>query len=492
MRNNRNKWKTFFLQRAPGFLFVCIIVFASSVDCRAQIDQVAVQPQLILSDQTCPVCGMYPARYPKWHTQIIFHDGQSVAFDGSKDMFRFFLNPSAFAPQRTREDIAAVLVRDFNSGTWIDGQQAYFIVASNEFGPMGMEIIPFADRKDAQSFIDVHGGQFARFMEINGQTLETLAPDGDGHHTEHLHHGAHEPIGVMGGHIHGASEWMVSYRFMRMDMDGNRKGTSRVSTSDVLTDFMVAPLNMTMDMHMFGLMYAPTNTLTLMAMVPYLDIEMDHVTRMGNKFTTESDGIGDIKVSALYSLLDTGNHKVHLNAAISLPTGDIDQEDDTPAGPNQKLPYPMQLGSGTWDLLPGITYSGQDGAWSWGSQALATIRLGENSNDYTLGNRLNLTGWVGHQLGRPANMTLRLDGQTWGNIDGADPDLNPMMVPTADPDRRGGTRLDLLAGVDYMRHSGALTGNRLAIEGGVPIYQDLDGPQLETDWLLTVGWQFMW
>jgi len=35
------------------------------------------------------------------------------------------------------------------------------------------------------------------------------------------------------------------------------------------------------------------------------------------------------------------------------------ERDDTPAGSNQKLPYPMQLGSGTIDLLPAIIYIGQ-------------------------------------------------------------------------------------------------------------------------------------
>jgi len=34
-------------------------------------------------------------------------------------------------------------------------------------------------------------------------------------------------------------------------------------------------------------------------------------------------------------------------------------------------------------------------------------------------------------------------------------------------------------------------GNRLAIEVGAPVYQDLDGPQLETDLVLVLGWQLL-
>ena len=33
-------------------------------------------------------------------------------------------------------------------------------------------------------------------------------------------------------------------------------------------------------------------------------------------------------------------------------------------------------------------------------------------------------------------------------------------------------------------------GHRLAIEGGIPIVQDLNGPQMETDFMISVGWQY--
>ena len=46
------------------------------------------------------------------------------------------------------------------------------------------------------------------------------------------------------------------------------------------------------------------------------------------------------------------------------------------------------------------------------------------------------------------------------------------MSPLADPNLRAGTRLDLLAGIDY-RPSGKVDGLRLALEGGVPVYQEL-------------------
>jgi hypothetical protein len=292
----------------------------------------------------------------------------------------------------------------------------------------------------------------------------------------------------MGDHTHGKGEWMLSYRYMTMDMRGNRDGRSNRSTREVLQDFPVAPRRMSMEMHMVGVMYAPTDDLTLMAMVPLVRLHMDHINRMGVKFSTSSEGIGDVKLTGLYVLRRMGLHRVHLNMGLSVPTGSVDEKDDTPLG-RQRLPYPMQIGSGTLDLLPGLTYLGQSEAYSWGAQSLATLRLGENTHDYKLGNRFHATGWLARRWTRALSTSVRLEWQVWKNIHGADPDLNPALVPTADPDRRAGSRVDLAFGLNWFFRSGVLRGHRLAVEYAVPVYQWLDGPQLEADWLVTVGWQ---
>ncbi len=301
----------------------------------------------------------------------------------------------------------------------------------------------------------------------------------------------HAPIGVMGDHTHHAGEWMLSYRFMRMDMKGLRDGTKELSRDDVFDrGYMVSPVRMTMEMHMFGAMFAPTDDLTLMAMAPYVRYSMDLVTRMGETFTTESDGIGDIRLSGLLVLHRWSRQQVHLNAGVGLPTGSITARDGTPAGPDRQLPYPMQPGSGTVDLLPGVTYLGQVDDWSWGGQATGTFRLGTNDRGYSLGNRGEATAWGARKLTRWLSGSLRLDGRTWGGVDGGDAALDPQMVPTANPHALGGRELDAALGVNLYGRGGAIRGHRLAAEVAVPIYRSLDGPQLETDWKLTVGWQY--
>jgi hypothetical protein len=314
-------------------------------------------------------------------------------------------------------------------------------------------------------------------------------------HTNHSGHDhsrpdSHAPIGVMGDHLMREGEVMLTYRFMRMDMDGNRDGTNRVSTP--LPDFMVSPLSMTMDMHMLGGMYAQSDKLTLMAMVSFTSISMDHVRHMGSlDFTTDASGIGDIKLAATYGLFAKPGADLLFNFSVSLPTGSIDERDTIPTMPpqNAHLPYPMQLGSGTWDFTPGLTYVQTFSDWSWGTQGNYTLRTGDNDNGYTLGDKFSVTTWVAKQVANTTSVSFRLNALDWDNIDGEDEKLLPMpTVATKNTELRAGTRVDVLLGVNFVPP--ALKQLRLAAEVGMPIYQKLDGPQLETDLVFTLGGQY--
>ena len=296
---------------------------------------------------------------------------------------------------------------------------------------------------------------------------------------------AHAPIGVMGDHTHPVGEMMFSYRYMTMAMDGNRSGQTQKSVSEVLTDFMVSPLTMTMDMHMLGAMFAPTNELTLMAMLPYTQKSMDHRKRDLTEFNRKSSGLGDVTVSALYQLLKESNQFFHINMGLSLPVGSIDET----GGQSARLPYPMQLGSGTYDVQLGGTYVKKWHEWSAGGQLSGLFRLGENKHGYALGNTYTGTAWVSKSLTDSMSLSFRSQAKVWGDINGSDTDLNPNMVPTART-TQGGTVIDMSVGLNYVVSEGDFKGNRLGIEAGLPVIQSLNGTQMETDWWLSLGWQY--
>lgn len=329
------------------------------------------------------------------------------------------------------------------------------------------------------------------------------------------HHGrpdSHAPISIMGDHTHDKGGWMLSYRFMRMDMDGMRNGTKGASQQEVYdANYAVSPEDMTMDMHMFGFMYAASDKLTVMIMGNYLDTEMDHrvdpaVAGMINNgqsgFTTETSGWGDTKVTALYGFYDEANRKAHAGLGLSLPTGSIDEKDATPAmggRRRQQLPAAMQLGSGTYDLLPSITFRQQFDRWSYGAQASGVIRLeDENDNDYRHGHVFELTTWLGRTLTDWVSLNGGLSYEYRGKLDGDQKDVNQMApggrqsVTTAFEDNYGGERIDAIGGLNVIIPKGWLKGHRFAADLRVPLWQDLNGYQLETDLVFTLGWQKAW
>lgn len=303
-------------------------------------------------------------------------------------------------------------------------------------------------------------------------------------------------INVLGTHTHLEDEWMVGYKYMFMEMNGNRTGTERVSKNEVLNTFTVSPLRMSMQMHMLMLMYAPSDELTLVAMAPFIEKEMDHETRTGVRFTTNSSGLGDIELKGIYTFFGEpdSKHRFLFNGGLSLPTGSVNKRDilANPANGQQKLPYPMQLGSGTVDLLPGLTYLGETKNWAWGAEWMGTIRLGTNSEGYALGNQYDFSTWGNWKWTDSVSPFIKMNLKIWKNINGSDPELNPATVPTADPDLRGGEQIDLNLGINIYQSKGKYKGHRFAVEAGAPVYQSLDGPQLETDFLFSAGWTYTW
>ncbi len=303
---------------------------------------------------------------------------------------------------------------------------------------------------------------------------------------------AHGPIGIMGDHTHETGEMMFAYRLMHVWMQGNRHGN--------LDTYSVVPESMRMTMHLFGFMYGWNDIVTLKVMVPYHVNSMNHRMKRGGKFTTRSEGFGDLRFGSLWRLWSIeapsiGAHRFHFNLSISVPTGSIELTERTPMGPNTRLPYPMHLGSGTFDFYPGITYGGEKGRASWGIQAIGTLRTGRNSNDFSKGDAYVVNIHGAYEIIKDwLSGSARLSWSHREDYDGADSGIpirnsnNMKTVQTAFPDLLGNQRLDMLFGMNILFQDFMGIENRLAVEGGVPIYQYVDG-QLETDSIVTFGWQ---
>ncbi|MBC3757021.1 transporter [Hyunsoonleella sp. SJ7] len=302
----------------------------------------------------------------------------------------------------------------------------------------------------------------------------------------------HAPISVMGDHTHHRGGIMFSYRYMTMDMRQLRSGTDDTTTANAHANYMVAPVDMIMNMHMLGAMYALSDKITIMAMANYLENDMNLQMRNGNQFSTSTSGFGDVMVSALYSIFNKNRKAMHAQLGINIPTGSIEAMDVTPMsmGNDMQLPYPMQLGTGSFGAKLGLTYLGQSDKFSWGHQLTGMINFNDNDQDYKFGNQYRFNNWIGAKAGENLSVSIRLEGVLIDEIDGVSSLLNPMMVTTADVANSGGTFINSGFGVNYMIKNGGLKGLRFASEISTPLYQDLNGIQLKQNYNLMFGLQY--
>jgi len=302
---------------------------------------------------------------------------------------------------------------------------------------------------------------------------------------------AHAPISVMADHTHHKGGLMFSYRYMTMDMRQLREGSEDATIADAHVNYMVAPLDMIMNMHMLGIMYAPSNKMTLMVMTNYLENDMNLQMRNGNQFSTNTSGFGDVSVNALYSLFNKNRKAMHAQIGVSIPTGSIENKGVLPMSMNNavQLPYPMQTGTGSFGAKIGLTYLGQCDTFSWGHQLTGLININDNDQDYKFGNHYKLNNWFAAKAGENLSVSVRLEGVIVDEIDSSSPLLNPMMVTTADTANSGGTFINSGFGLNYMIKNG-LKGLRLATEISMPLYQDLNGIQLKQNYNITFGLQY--
>jgi hypothetical protein len=266
---------------------------------------------------------------------------------------------------------------------------------------------------------------------------------------------------------------------------------------------------MSMHMHMLDVMYAPTDWLTLMVMPTYMDMNMnmeplygapkvpvtDPVTLAAEEHAQhvhQTGGIGDTGMYALFKLFENDSHHVHATLGVTAPTGDVGiQLRNTHATRIGFIHYGMQLGSGTWDFRPSLTYTGQSGPWSWGAQLSGTLRMEEqNDSGYALGNNFQTTAWGSYNFWDWLSGSLRAVYTTEGSLQGAYDGLYAPVGPMDYGSNYGGRYWDLGFGLSTTVPTGSLQGNRLAVEWLQPVYDDPNGYQLPRDGSLSATWSY--
>lgn len=329
--------------------------------------------------------------------------------------------------------------------------------------------------------------------------------------------GGNMPMNIPGGGIPETKEFRFKFTPMFMKMDGLRDGTDTIDAGSLLGmpgmgKFMAVQTEMDMQMLNLALGYSFTDDFFAGLMMMYRDNDMDMRfngpmrTMTGQPgFTMKSSGIADTMIMGKYRLYTNDplfpTRQSSLFFGLSLPTGSVDEKNrkhPLTMRQTEQLPYGMQLGSGTVDPTLGLLYQASRSPWWWGVNAMYTARLYDNDRDYRLGDEFRLDLYAMFQFRHDALFQLQLNAAYQGKIDGEMDEAvtgasgravkgnpnSPYMTPLWDPDNYGGRRIMATLGFQWQ----PLPLHIIDFTVGLPLFQDLNGPQLEEDYRVMLTW----
>jgi len=153
-----------------GLIIILFITFGMT-------DGAFSQPSKIEADSECPLCGMYPARYPEFNCQIIFKDGSYTAFDSTVGLLVYLLFPDKTGIKQ--KPISGIYFKDYLKEGWLEAGETFFVTGSEIMGPMGVEFLPADSQQAAEALKkEEKGKDIIHFEMLTRQYMINAAKTG--------------------------------------------------------------------------------------------------------------------------------------------------------------------------------------------------------------------------------------------------------------------------------------------------------------------------
>ncbi|MDF1837124.1 MAG: transporter [Planctomycetota bacterium] len=309
---------------------------------------------------------------------------------------------------------------------------------------------------------------------VSGHWTPTLRPDSRGY------------LGTSSGPVLGLGHARLSLEHRRTELDGLRDGTRGVSTASLIgSGYARVPTSGSIDRTELRAEYGLGDATSLRLTIPIESRSMRFDDGGGGITREKAHGLADVELGTGVELSHKDGERAEIELMVAVPTGTIRAREGNSSGPAQPLlPYAMQLGGGTYALKPGFTWTHWSSHWSFGTALQATIPMGENDQGWSRGDQMELSSWISRRIDPFRSLVVGMQYRQEDSIQGQDPNMDPTADPSFDPGFIGSKRLSLDLGL----HMIVERNNRLALEIGVPVWQDTDGPQVEEQYHFAVAW----
>ena len=122
------------------------------------------------SQDRCPVCDMFPARYPRHKNQLQTREKIIYHFCSTQCLFTFLEDSYRYAGRQVEPFLLWVV--DYETDAWISARTAYYVVGAREMGPMGSEAFAFDRKAGAEAFVRQHGGSVLPFKAVTREKIK--------------------------------------------------------------------------------------------------------------------------------------------------------------------------------------------------------------------------------------------------------------------------------------------------------------------------------
>lgn len=294
-----------------------------------------------------------------------------------------------------------------------------------------------------------------------------------------------------------AKKWSASFSQYRYELEG----TTTANTN--IYKFGEGQV----DLSLFSLSYQASPKWTLLTFLPYIKNTVETIYEpvpggFNLKLTDSVDGIGDVRFMAMNLFHASGKNIALYDIGFTVPTGLTDRKFPS-VTTGQGASYNMQPGSGTVDLIGGVTYVHMTTTkWTQSTRAQYTARTGSTAKGYSLGDEIQANASTKYQALSFLNTGLQFNYKNRGAVHGKDARyerFNNWQHPgVAGGDghqyyhgRQINYDLSAVAKAEYKTK----TQQTFALELGVPLWQDavnLDNIRFDTRYWIsgTVGSAF--
>lgn len=310
------------------------------------------------------------------------------------------------------------------------------------------------------------------------------------------------PMGVFGADMPAKGKLVLAITPIWANLSGQLIGTRGASSQYIVATIpwwvdptktvRLVPQNIGVATQTGAISYGLSDALAVVVTASLVEKRLEALTFKGpsgiaplGRSYPDTFGLADFTTSAIYRIYEDPVHRIQANVGFAYPFSfntarfDLLQADGTV--PNIRAFYGMQPGSGTFDILPGVVYAGNIGPWSWGLCYRARLPLAKNPQNWRFGDLHEFNGWAGYTLIPGLTTTFRVSGVTQGRISGFDPEILGRAAPT-NPAFYGGQRVELFGGGVINGKLIGFDAASIAFEAGLPVYQNLNGPQISKNW----------